>query len=115
MSLCIPAWILNAAPYVTGLILIGLLLVMAVYIWRESVADNEHGSDSADCALLLGLLMLSIIAIVFFVVFSMLSVTGACSHRLNLLAPPVTLSSLGTVQTVPHAPLPLLPIRAPSR
>jgi hypothetical protein len=79
MSFCLPAWLLALAPLVVGLVLFALIVLMGFYIWGVSrhVVDNQH--NGADSGLFTGLVILSVIALVFFAAIAILSTAGTCS------------------------------------
>ena len=80
MSFCLPARILTAAPYLIGLILLCLVILMGMYVWRELLSRGDNGGR-AEMGLLVGLLIMSVIVIVFFVTFVIVSLTGDCTQR----------------------------------
>lgn len=78
-SFCLPAWLLALAPLVVGLVLLALIVLMGFYIWRVSRDIGDNQRNGADSALFIGLMTLSVIAIVFFAAIVILGTIGTCS------------------------------------
>lgn len=93
MSFCLPARILTAAPYLIGLILLCLVILMGMYVWRELLSRGDNGGR-AELGLLVGLLIMSVIVIVFFVTFVVFSLTGSCTRQVGVMALPARLQPL---------------------
>jgi hypothetical protein len=77
---CLPVQLLNAAPLVIGIVLFGLVLLLAIYAWREIALESLEIYGRADQSLLIGLLIISIIVIVFFAALVILSLAGNCTQ-----------------------------------
>jgi len=84
MSFCLPIHILTAVPYVIGLVLIGLVALMGMYVWRELSSHVDGGR--AELNLLVGLLIISVIVIVFFVAFAIINLTVGCAQQSKAMA-----------------------------
>lgn len=79
MSICLPSWLLAFAPLVVGMVLLALIVLMGVYFWR---AGRDMGSDhhnGAESGLFIGLVILSVIAVVFFAAIAILNISGTCA------------------------------------
>jgi hypothetical protein len=81
VEFCLLTQLLNVAPYVIGVVLFGLVSLLVIYAWRELSMDSIDVDGRADQGLLIGLLIISIIVIVFFAAFVILSLAGNCTQR----------------------------------
>lgn len=76
--LCMPPWLLALAPWLVGSIMLALLVLLVVFYWRDARARQREQPSNAEGALFIGLVILSVITVVFFAVVAFLSVAGAC-------------------------------------
>lgn len=81
MNRCLPVQLLNAAPQLIGVVLFGLILLLVIYAWREISLESLEIYGRADQSLLMGLLIISIVVIVFFAALVVLSLVGNCTQH----------------------------------
>lgn len=78
LSFCMPIWLLAFAPWLVASIVLALLLLLGIYGWRDARARRRGQPSSAEGALFIGLVILSVVAVLFFAVVALLSLVGPC-------------------------------------
>ncbi len=98
--ICMPTWLLVLAPWLVGAIVIALLVLLGVYLWRDARATQREQPSSAEGALLIGLLILSVIALLLFVVVALASMAGPCLSAPTSLPGAISLPARPSAGTI---------------